>query len=367
MSGRQRVLVTGASGFIGSALCRRLAAASAGVHGTTRPPAETRDVDGAGSDRRAIARGSRRRPGGGVPDGVTVVEADLSRREDCRAVIEHVRPDVVYHLASLVTGARDLAIVPDTFDANLASSVYLMEAAETAGVSRLVLAGSLEEPGADEVPCSPYAASKAAASVYARLFAAAGRLDVRSARLAMIYGPHVPDRTKLVPHVVDALLDGRVPEVTSGTRLADWTHVDDTVDALLALGTRERVDVPEPGFGVSIGTGRARSVRDVVETLVALAGSRAAPSFGARPDRAREPCVIADVDAAERAIGWRARVNLRAGLAATWRAELLAREAADAAPDDAGSNVRSDDDGLHAQRDPVALPDRQDDLVDERE
>ena len=344
------MLVTGASGFIGSALCRRLVAGPGEVHGTTRPPSS-----------------AGRRAGAGVPEGVRVVEVDLSRRGDCQAVIEHVRPDVVYHLASLVTGARDLGIVPDTFDANLASSVYLMEAAEAAGVPRLVLSGSLEEPEADGVPCSPYAASKAATSVYARLFASAGRLDVRSARLAMIYGPHTPDRTKLVPHTIDALLDERVPAVTSGTRLADWTYIDDAVDALLALGTRERIDVPEPGFGVSIGTGRARSVRDVVETLVALAGSRAAPRFGARPDRTREPCAIADVGAAERAIGWRARVNLRAGLAATWRAEWLAREAASVGPAALVGDTGSDHDGLDAQHDAVAFPDRSDDLVDERE
>lgn len=304
-----RILVTGSGGFIGSTLCRALAGAGVRVTGTVRP----------GSTRAAPA--AFRAPAPAGPHPVERFEVDLSRREDCAALVADVRPDCVFHLASLVTGKRGIEVVPGTFDANLASSVYLMEACAAVGTPRFVLAGSVEEPSDDGIARSAYAASKAAARMYATFFASSGRLDVRHARIAMVYGPGQVDRSKLVPHTVDALLAGRAPALTSGARLADWTHVDDVVDALLALAGAERLETGPPGEGVEIGTGRLSSVRDVVEALVRLDARGTLPRFGALDDRGHECDRAANVLATWRAIGWQARIDLERGLAHTWRAE----------------------------------------------
>ncbi len=305
MTRAPRILVTGAGGFIGSALCRRLDRSSADVAGTVR------------AGRSAAATVA-------VPaadDASPRVAVDLTRREDCAALVAEFKPDCVFHLASLVTGSRELEAVPGTFDANLASTVYLMEAAVEAGTRRFVVAGSIEEPDAGAPPRSPYAASKAAARMYAGVFARSGKLDVRHARLAMIYGPGQVDRSKLVPHTIDALVAGRAPRIASGTRLADWTHLDDAVDALVTLAALERPPAEIATQGVEIGTGRSSSVREVVERLAELHAQGIVPHFGARPDRAHECVRPVDAERARRSIGWRARIGLADGLAQTWRAE----------------------------------------------
>lgn len=289
------VLVTGASGFIGSHLCRSLHRSGAIVSGCSR---------------------RERDPSDGDPRWPRWLTADLRDPEACRRVIRHSRADTVFHLAGQVTGTRCLSNLYDIFSANLASTVYLLEAAREAGVRRFVLAGSVDEPIGTAPPCSPYAASKAAAAHFVRLYAADGGLEVVHARLAMCYGPAQPDETKLVPYVIGELLAGRVPRLSSGVRAVDWLYVDDVVEGLIAAAVAPGIS----GLSLDIASGRHVTVREVVETLVGLHGQGdIEPQFGAVPDRRDEAPHVTDVDTAHERLGWRARTTLPEGLASTYR------------------------------------------------
>ena len=164
-------------------------------------------------------------------------------RDRCARALDDVRPDWIFHLASHVTGARDLAVVLPTFHGNLTTTVNLLTAATEVGCQRLVLVGSLEEPElgtAEAVPASPYAASKWAASGYARFFHANYETPVAVARLFMVYGPEQEDSRKLVPYVTLSFLRGEAPRLTSGARQIDWIYVDDAVAGLLAVARAEK-------------------------------------------------------------------------------------------------------------------------------
>ena len=281
-----RALVTGATGFIGAHLCRRLEEAGETVFTVSR---------------RATS-GSRH------------VVADLTDPVEARRVIEQTAPDVVYHLASAVTGARDLAAVWPTFAANAGSAVAVMAAAAAAGCPRVVLAGSMEEPRPpDATPASPYAAAKAAAGTYADLFRSSYGLAVVHLRIFMVYGPGQADRSKLVPAAATALLRGEVPALGTGARRVDWIYVDDVVDALVAAGSAE----PAPAVAVDVGSGSATTIREVVEMIGRITGVDPTAGFGRRPDRPRETEPVADVATADRLLGWRPRTPLADGLAET--------------------------------------------------
>ena len=291
----RRVLVTGVSGFIGTALACALHARGAVVVGVTRDAAR-------------LAGRARR-----LPVGVDLVACALDTPEACARLVEGTSPDCIVHLSSLVSGSRDLDLVTGTFAANLASTVFLMDAAARSPTARFVTAGSLEEPEAGAAPSSPYAASKAAAAVYARLYAASGALEIAHARIAMAYGPGQDDLSKLVPHVTSSPHAGRAPRIASGRRRADWVYIDDVVEALVRL-----VEMPDPPASVPVGTGRLHSVAEVVDTLVRLHGGTVRAAFGAREDRANEPAPRANASEAARALGgWRAAVDLETGLART--------------------------------------------------
>lgn len=286
------VLVTGARGFLGGHLCRRLVALGAEVHGASRRPAA---VEG---------------------EGVRWWQGDLGEEGVAERLVAAVRPAVVYHLASHVSGARDAALVLPTFRSNLASTVHLLAAVAAAGSGGMVVTGSLEEPDerADEVPASPYAVAKWGASAYARLFAAHYGTAVALARLFMVYGPAQPDPSKLVPYVIRSLLRGEAPAVSAGSRPVDWIYVDDVIEGLLALGPRA---AELAGETVELGSGELVPVRGVVERLAAIVGAGVAPRFGAIPERPMERVRAADVDATSLRIGWRPRTPLDEGLERT--------------------------------------------------
>lgn len=287
LSGRT-VLVTGASGFIGTHLCEALQTAGARVHGVSR--------------RARIEGGCAR-----------WWQSDLTDLDQTRTLLKSVRPDTVYHLASHVAGGRDVSLVPSMFQANLQTTVNLLTAATEQGGIRLVLAGSLEEPtpdGAWAVPSSPYACAKYAASAYARMFHRLYRTPVVLLRLYMVYGPRQQDLLKLVPYVILSLLDGRAPELSDGRREVDWVYVDDVVRALLAAGAANGVD----GATLDIGSGRLHTVRTVVEQLVRRIDSSIMPHFGARVERPYEQERVADLAPTMAAIGWCPQVELGEGL-----------------------------------------------------
>jgi nucleoside-diphosphate-sugar epimerase len=296
----RRVLITGARGFIGTRLLRALTARGDEVHAVSREPTGDRTRD------------------------VCWWQTDLSDVARVRDLVGQVKPQVVFHLASHVVGARSMDLVLPTFRDNLASTVNLLMAASETGCQRVVVTGSLEEPDAGEseaVPSSPYAAAKWGASAYARMFHALYACPVVILRLFMVYGPGQADTRKLIPYVTLSLLQGRRPSLTSGARPVDWIYVDDVVDALILAGQRPGIE----GRTIEVGSGHLVTVREVVEHLVALIDPSIVPDFGAVPDRPLERVRAADVDATDRLLGPCSRTPLIVGLrnTVTWYRDQL--------------------------------------------
>jgi nucleoside-diphosphate-sugar epimerase len=287
-----RVLVTGATGFIGGHLCRRLAADGVEVHAVSRRQRQSDD---------GIERWW---------------QCDLADEAATLELVRECQPDTVFHLASHVYGSRDVSLVLPTLRDNLQSTVNLLLAAHEVGCRRIVLAGSMEEPTAVAevaIPSSPYAAAKWAASGYARFFHALYGTPVVIARIFMVYGPDQKDLKKLIPYVTLSLLGGEAPSLTSGTRQVDWIYVDDVVQGLVALAA-------SPGIGGStldLGSGETASVREVVEEIHAIIASADPPTFGDVADRPMEQIRVASIHATHARTGWRPRTSLREGLEKT--------------------------------------------------
>jgi UDP-glucose 4-epimerase len=284
-------LVTGATGFIGGALCRRLLQGGARVQ--------------------AVSRHEQRVPG----SDERWWRADLTNLAAVRTLLDEARPQWIFHLGGLAAGSRDAAMVQQTLQANLLPVVNLLLAAQERGI-RLVLAGSLEEPRPDTtwpVPASPYAAAKLAAGAYARMFHALYRTPVVWLRLFMVYGPGQPDVRKLVPYVTLSLLRGEAPRLSGGTRPVDWVFVEDVVDAFLAAAVTPGTE----GRSLDVGSGELTPVRKIVEELVRLVNPSISPHFGAVADRPLEQVSVADVETTTALLGWSPRTPLREGLART--------------------------------------------------
>lgn len=298
---RKKILVTGASGFVGSHLCRNLGNKGAEIHAVSRSPRSS---------------------------GFSYLnwwQVDLGNIEQVRKLFSDVQPDVVFHLASIATGRHDLDLVLPIFHGNLTSTVNLLTAAtEFGGCHRIVLASSLEEPELEEagaIPHSPYGAAKWASSSYGRMFHALYKTPIAIARLFMIYGPAQPDINKLIPYVTLSLLQGKAPQVSSGKRKVDWIYIDDVIEGLLALAQTPDIE----GCTVDLGSGDFVTVHDIVNHLVRLTGSTIEPLYGALPDRPPEPVRVANIARTYNILEWKPKTSLENGLQHTinWHRKYL--------------------------------------------
>jgi UDP-glucose 4-epimerase len=286
----RKVLVTGASGFIGYHLCRNLIERGAEVHGISRSMLDEQ------------------------ADGMEWWQCDVADYPALEQIFLSVQPDFVFHLASEVTGSRDQQVVLATMRSNLMSTVHLLSLVTKHQCQRLVLAGSLEEPPLDGTPPpSPYAAAKAASTLYSRMFFNLYQTPVVIARLFMVYGPAQRDTTKLIPYVIRTLLNSDMPKLSSGIRPVDWVYVDDVVEGMLKCAVMPGVE----GKTIDLGSGELVTIRDMVEMLTANVAPGAWLGFGELPDRPFERVSAANVAESWALLSWRPEISLEEGLRRT--------------------------------------------------
>lgn len=292
LEGSQRLptaLVTGATGFAGRHLTRRLVAEGWTVHAVTRS-------------------GSQRRPA--LPDALVLHELD-DVVADVGAVIAAVRPDVVFHLAALSAHHVAGQLRP-LIEANVIFTAVVAEASAAAG-SRLIHISSSAKHygGAAYGPVSFYGATKQAQCDLVQYFVEAEGLDAREVCLFDTYGPD-DDRGRLVNLLLDAAASGAPLALSSGRQLIDLTYIVDVCDALLMLARHEG-----PVGRLVVRSGSTMTIRALADLVASITGRPIDAQWGARPERPREMVTDWDVPSAE--IGWRPQTPLDVGLARLWQ------------------------------------------------
>lgn len=283
----KRVLITGASGFIGTHLCCRLLKEGAEVCGLSRSKPGIDDVH------------------------LHWRQADLTSADITRRAFEELHAEIVFHLCSHAQGGQQLEMVLPTFCGELMPTVNILEAVAEFGVERIVTAGSLEEPELGDPPVSPYAA-KAASRLYERLFHRLYSTPVVMTRIFMTYGPGQAD-TKIVPHCIRSLLQGRPLSIGSPARAVDWIYVDDVVEGLLAAAVAPGLE----GKSIDLGSGRMVTIGAMVRKLQRIIKSHTPVDCAAVVARRFERVCCADVARTRKLTGWKPVVSLSAGLERT--------------------------------------------------
>ncbi len=308
----RRVLVTGASGIVGSWLTRRLVDEGAHVVAFV--------LD---ADHRSELFFS------GTVDRVTTVNGRLEEYQDLeRAVVVHEVDSVVHLGAQSLVGAALRAPLL-TMEANVRGTYNLLEVCRCHIdlVRRIVIAssdksyGDLQPPPySEDMPPAgrhPYDLSKACADLIAQGYASTYDLPVAIARCGNIYGGGDLHWSRVVPGTIRSLLHGERPLLRSdGSPTRDYLHVDDAVDAYLLLC--DRSEQPEVrGLPFNFGAGQPHSVSEIVGRLRRLVGREDLEPVVL--DSARSEIQSQYLDAAKAALilGWRPSIDLETGLSRT--------------------------------------------------
>ncbi|NKQ36625.1 MAG: NAD-dependent epimerase/dehydratase family protein [Chloroflexi bacterium] len=295
----QRILVTGATGFIGQALVSFLAArGDTAVTILIREAYSQPDLHPLPLSLQAI------RPQLGV------VYADLRNfRQTVRAVRE-AEPSHVVHLAA--RGATEPFLGLDTaVRHNLYGTLNLVRACfeKSQTVRQLITARTPGELSSMNV----YAASKAAAWNFCEMYGRTQQWPIHAATIFQAYGPGQTERN-IIPAATLAALAGEDFPMSSGRQKRDWIYIDDVCAGLDAMLD---ADLP-PAATVDLGSGVLTCVVDVVEQIYEMVGGNGRPRPGLLPDRPGEaPVQAADAARAKEMIGWRTAVHLPEGLRQT--------------------------------------------------
>ena len=285
----RRALVTGASGYLGSHLARRLLAEGWDVHVLLRP----------GSDVPASASALTVHRFGGETD-------DLLR------IVQRAAPDVVFHLAANFVAEHRPGDVAPLVQANLLFATQLAEAMRVNGVRMLVNTGTAWQHYGDRDydPVNLYAATKQAFEAILAYYVNAHAFRVATLALFDTYGPG-DSRPKLMTALWRAARSGERLAMSSGGQLLDLVYVDDVVDAYLAAERALRAAAPGQ-LHYRVSSGAPLRLTELVAAFEAAAGVRLEVDWGARPDRPREMRV--PWAGAAPLPGWQPRVALADGI-----------------------------------------------------
>jgi UDP-glucuronate 4-epimerase len=334
-------LVTGAAGFVGAHLCRRLLDAGADVVGVDNlndyydPRIKQARLDHLvrGGESDAGAAGKR----------FVFHHADMGDRERFQRLVESTRPAAIVHLAAQA-GVRYSIDHPETYiDSNLVGFASALEAARNAHAaghlqhfvyasSSSVYGGSrrlpfdVADPYAAGHPHSLYAATKRANELMAHSYSHLYGLPCTGLRFFTVYGPWGrPDMAYW--KFTEAIVEGReIPIYGPGTAVRDFTYIDDIVEALVRV-TASPAE-PDPGFDpadpdpstsdapwrvFNIGHGGQATVNELIDIVEEYVGRPAERSYG--PESPGDvPATHASTEALSRAIDYTPSVGLRDGL-----------------------------------------------------
>ena len=269
MNAARVALVTGATGFVGGRLARRLLADGWETHAIVRPSSNAtilRSVVGSGSVH--------------VHDGSTVGLVDIVRS---------VHPDIVFHLASVFVAEHRTDDVDPLIRSNVLFGVQLLEAMTVAGVSDIVNTGSYSQhyEGREYSPVSLYAATKQAFQDILQFYCEVRGLRAVTLELPDTYGPN-DRRPKLLSLLDRAARTGETLQMSPGEQLLDLLHVDDVVHGYgVAADGLLSGHLPSPSQ-YQLSSGSLVRLKDVVELYRQATGHTVSVAWGGRPYRVRE-------------------------------------------------------------------------------
>lgn len=305
------VLVTGATGFIGSNLVRVLLQKGAKVSILKRPESSVwrlKDI---------ITR-------------IKIIEADLRNKHQLQLTLKKEDFRVIFHLAACVKREPSVSLVKENLETNVFGTINLIDCMLKQNIRSFVNTGTCDEYGDNPIPfhekqrenpLSPYSASKVAATHYCQALTRITGFPVITIRPFLTYGPYQTGEM-LIPSVINSCLKSLPIQATLGQQTRELHYISDIVDGFLLAATNKKAI----GEIIDLGTGEEHTVKEVIEMIVKLTDYRLKWELGDLPYRENEIFrFLCRGEKAKNLLKWQPKISLKDGLVKTidWQKKFL--------------------------------------------
>lgn len=299
----KRVIITGATGFVGANLARRLLHEGHYIHLFVQKDYKPWRIESIRND-------------------VNLHVIDFCDIEGLSSLISNIKPDWVFHLAAHGAYSSQTNI-QRIIRSNIIGTINLVEACLQIGFEAFVNTGSSSEYGfknhaASEMewidPNSFYAVTKASASLYCRYIAQKHSVHISTLRLYSVYGPY-EEPTRLIPTLILYGLKNEFPKLVNPDIARDYIFVEDVIDAFILAASLPSL---EYGSIYNVGTGTQTSLKEVVGVVKQSMHITNLPEWGSMPNREWDTNVwVANIDKIQNDLGWQSQNIFEKGLELT--------------------------------------------------
>ncbi len=296
------ILITGAKGFIGSNLLRKL------IHEGYETNIILRNKDNCWRINDIINK-------------TNIFIEDLNNFQKINKIINNLKPKTIFHLAAY--GAYEHQNEIEKIKVvNLDATINLLNACSMVDFNIFINTGSNSEYGYKKYPMketdlltpnSYYAVFKAASTLYCQYESINKKLPIITVRPFHVYGPY-EEKTRLIPNLISKLLLNKCPPLSSPKNSRDMIYIEDAVNFYLSL-TYQNVDY---GSIFNLGTGMQYSIREIVDLTLELMDSKVKPIWNSVKSRKWDQSTWkADMNKTKKILGWIPENSLKTGLSKT--------------------------------------------------
>ncbi len=291
-----RVIITGATGFVGRTLIPRLLSAGVG-------------------DLTLLVRNAGK---AAAMFGDAPVKIISTEDADWMDRVEKSNPDAALHLAALYTGRHDRESAANLIASNITFTALLLEALSRTDCRHFISIGTFSEFRNGDGKYSPnnlYSATKTAERPIVRYYQSISSWNWIDVIVYSPYGRRNASK-KVIDYMVDAFDSASPVAFTKGEQVLDFVHVDDMADFFCALLRKLPALSGEPYLRFHLGSGDGHSVREVGQAMEKIWGRKMNADWGGRPYSEQDIMyAVAPMEQTEEVLGWKPRISLEEGLA----------------------------------------------------
>jgi nucleoside-diphosphate-sugar epimerase len=255
-------------------------------------------------------------------EGINFLQADITSLENLKEILTGLDFEYVINTSGYVDHAEYSNGGRHIIEQHFTCVLNLVSCLERNKLKTFIQLGSSDEYGASpapqsedlrESPISPYSLGKTAATHFLQMLHKTEEFPSVILRLFLVYGP-TQDSNRFLPGVLTSILKDESFPVSKGEQLRDFCYIDDITKGIL-----KALDVPDAkGEVINLASGQVVSIRNVLEKLIKVTKSKAAPQFGALPYRNGENMSLyADITKAKKLLDWSPEISFDEGISRT--------------------------------------------------